>query len=172
MLQLLQIWTRSAGLGRGYCWWDERIGVENTSISTQINFNQLFFRFFDWTTRDFFHSFWDVSIIAEGLQILTYTDLCLEQCMFFNVPQLLWHGHTLYYGHLRGPVTYTPTFGSGAVKTYFNDLHACVSRPGIEHRSHAFEKNALPLRNWDGSYHERYSQGILPSIATLRWTPS
>ena len=40
-------------------------------------------------------------------------DLCsalmaIEQWGFFNVPHLLWHGPTLYNGHLRGPATPTP----------------------------------------------------------------
>ena len=40
-------------------------------------------------------------------------DLCsalmaIDQWVVFNVPHLLWHGPTLYNGHLRGPVTLTP----------------------------------------------------------------
>ena len=40
-------------------------------------------------------------------------DLCsavmaIEEWGFFYVPQLLWHGPTLYNGHLQGPVTLTP----------------------------------------------------------------
>ena len=40
-------------------------------------------------------------------------DLCLAlmavaQWMFFSVPRLLWHGASVYNGHLRGPVTLTP----------------------------------------------------------------
>ena len=39
-------------------------------------------------------------------------DLCsalmaIEQWGFFNVPHLLWHGPTVYNGHLRGTVTLT-----------------------------------------------------------------
>ena len=39
-------------------------------------------------------------------------DLCLafmavEQWGFFSVPHLLWHGASVYNGHLRGPVTLT-----------------------------------------------------------------
>ena len=40
-------------------------------------------------------------------------DLCsalmvIENWGFFSVPHLLWHRPTLYYGYLRGPVTFTP----------------------------------------------------------------
>ena len=40
-------------------------------------------------------------------------DLCsalmaIEQWGFFSVPYLLWHGESVYYGHLRGPVTLKP----------------------------------------------------------------
>ena len=40
-------------------------------------------------------------------------DLCsalmiIEQWGFFNVPHLLWHGASGYYGIVRGPVTLTP----------------------------------------------------------------
>ena len=34
--------------------------------------------------------------------------MAIEQWGFFNVPHLLWHGPTLFNGHLRGPVTITP----------------------------------------------------------------
>ena len=41
-------------------------------------------------------------------------DLCsalmaIEQWGFFGVPHLLWHGASVYDGHLRGPVTLAPT---------------------------------------------------------------
>ena len=34
--------------------------------------------------------------------------MAIEQWGFFSVPHLLWHGTTVYKGHLRGPVTLTP----------------------------------------------------------------
>ena len=48
-------------------------------------------------------------------------DLCsalmvIEQWGFFSVPQILWHGATLYESHLRGPVTLTPIAERLAVK--------------------------------------------------------
>ena len=56
-------------------------------------------------------------------------DLCsalmaFEQWWFFGVPYLLWHGASVYNGHLRGAVTLTNfrTFCSGAVTAYFYDL--------------------------------------------------
>ena len=46
---------------------------------------------------------------------------------------VLWHGTSVYTGHLRGPVTHTYccAFGSGAVTTCFNDLG--LSRLEFEH---------------------------------------
>ena len=40
-------------------------------------------------------------------------DLCsaliaIERWGFFSIPHLLWHGASVYNGHLRGPVTLTP----------------------------------------------------------------
>ena len=82
-------------------------------------------------------------------------DLCsalmaLEQWEFFNVPHQLWHGPTLYDGHLRGPVTLTccRAFDSGAVTTYFYDLG--LSSLGIEPQSPACRANAPPLRHRSG----------------------
>ena len=40
-----------------------------------------------------FHSYGDVNIAGEE---------------FFNVPHLLWHGASIYNGHLREPVALTP----------------------------------------------------------------
>ena len=50
-------------------------------------------------------------------------DLCselfvFEQWGFVSVPHVLWHGASVYNGHLRGPVTLTPI---GAVNTWFYD---------------------------------------------------
>ena len=49
----------------------------------------------------------------------------IEQQGFYSVQYLLWHGTSVYNGHLRGPVTLTPytycrTFGSGAVTTTYH----------------------------------------------------
>ena len=54
-----------------------------------------------------FHSYVDVTISGEGLQILTYAwhSWPLSSEGFFNVPHLLRH---VYDGLLRGPVPLTP----------------------------------------------------------------
>ena len=39
---------------------------------------------------------------------LCWTLMAIEQWGFFSVPHLLWHGASVYNGHLRGPVTLTP----------------------------------------------------------------
>ena len=57
-----------------------------------------------------FHSFGDVAIVGEALQILTPAGhlLSFEQWRFFSVSYLWWHGPSVCNGHLRGPVTLTP----------------------------------------------------------------
>ena len=40
-------------------------------------------------------------------------DLCLalmviEQLGLFSVPHLLWHGPSVYYAHIQGPITLSP----------------------------------------------------------------
>ena len=59
--------------------------------------------------------------------------MAFEQWWFFGVPYLLWHGASVYNGHLRGAVTLTNcrTFRSGAVTIYFYDL--LLSPLGFEH---------------------------------------
>ena len=59
-----------------------------------------------------FHSYGHVTIADEGL---VNFDLCsalmhmaIEQWGFISVPHLLWHGASVYNGHLRGPMTLTP----------------------------------------------------------------
>ena len=52
-----------------------------------------------------FHSYGDVTIDGEGLQIFTYA---LHSWPSSREPSLLWHGTFVYNGYLRGPVTLTP----------------------------------------------------------------
>ena len=60
----------------------------------------------------------------------------------YSAPHLMWHGSSVYNGHLQGPVTPACTFcralGSGAVTTCFKDLQ-------IKPQSLACEANALSL---------------------------
>ena len=37
--------------------------------------------------------------------------MAFEQLGFFSAPHLLWHGASVYNGHLQGPVTLTPVVG-------------------------------------------------------------
>ena len=47
---------------------------------------------------------------------LSLTLMATEQWLFFSVPHLLWHGASVYNGHLRGPVTLTLTAERFAVE--------------------------------------------------------
>ena len=52
-----------------------------------------------------FHSYGDVTITGEELQILTYTRHSWSfRCGIFSVQHLLWHGTSVYNGYLQGPV--------------------------------------------------------------------
>ena len=55
------------------------------------------------------YSYWDVNITCEGLQIfnLCSTLMVIEQWGFFSVPHLLWHGASVYNGHLWGSLALT-----------------------------------------------------------------
>ena len=57
--------------------------------------------------------------------------MAIKQWCFFNMPHLLWHGASVYNGHLRDTHTYCRAFSSGAVTTCFYDLY--LSRLGFEH---------------------------------------
>ena len=52
-----------------------------------------------------FHSFGDITIAGEGLQILTYARHLWPLRGLFSLPHLQWHGASVYNGHLQGPVT-------------------------------------------------------------------
>ena len=71
--------------------------------------------------------------------VATKFDLCsvlmaIKQWGFFSVTHLLlWHGASVYDGHLQGPLTHLHrrAFRSAAVTTCFNDYG--ISRLGFEH---------------------------------------
>ena len=69
----------------------------------------------------------------------TNFDLCstlveIEQWGFFSVPHLLWHGASVYNGHLRVPVTLTPNSERLAVELSLPVLMTIgLSRMGFKH---------------------------------------
>ena len=70
-------------------------------------------------TREFFTHFWDVTITGKGLQILTYARhlwSMSNEDPFRAIHVLLWHGSSVYNGHLREPVTLTPVANCLAVE--------------------------------------------------------
>ena len=71
----------------------------------------------------------------KGCTFLPMLDTYDQWAMrFFSVPHLLWHGPSVYNGHLRGPVTLTlnaEPFVSGTVTTCFYDLG--LSWLGFQH---------------------------------------
>ena len=86
--------------------------------------------------------------------------MVIKQWGFFNVPHLLWHGASVYNGHIRGPVTLTPkcrAFSRGAVTTCFYDLG--LSRLGFKHPIfHLQGKRYKPIRHRrDRIYNKEHS---------------
>ena len=79
------------------------------NVELKVSLFVCLFGVFCLTWGNFFHSFGDVNIVGEGLQFLpmlgTYGHWAWG---FFSVSHLLWHGPSVYNGHLRGPVTPTP----------------------------------------------------------------
>ena len=102
-----------------------------------------------------FHSCGDVTITCEGLQILTWVYsalMAIDQWGFLNVPHLLWHGASVYNGHLQVLVTLTPIDERLAVEQslpYFYDLG--LSRLGFEHPTFRLRGDCSnPLRHRRG----------------------
>ena len=70
---------------------------------------------------------------------------------FFSVPHWLWHGASVYNGHLQGPVTLPlcRSFSCGDVTTCFYVLG--LSRPGFEHPTFRLQhQRSYPLRHRRG----------------------
>ena len=75
-----------------------------------------------------FHSYGDVTIAGEGLQISTYARHLW--------PHPLQHGSTVYDGHLRGPVALTPAAERLAVELPVFTTKVCRDRgsnPDLPH---------------------------------------
>ena len=79
-----------------------------------------------------FHSYGDVTITGEGLQFFTFIRPLTSEGLF-NVPHLLWHGPTFYYGHLRPRTRDThiccKVFGIEAVTTCLKDRRSNPNLP-------------------------------------------
>ena len=63
-------------------------------------------------------------------------DLCsalmaIEQWGFFSLPHLMWHGPSVYNGHIQGPVTLTPIAERLAVELSLLFLQLKSVEPGI-----------------------------------------
>ena len=99
--------------------------------------------------------------------VATKFDLCsvlmaIKQWGFFSVTHLLlWHGASVYDGHLQGPLTHLHrrAFRSAAVTTCFNDYG--ISRLGFEHPTFLL---------WD--YPPRHPRGQCNVCAKFLVTPS
>ena len=85
--------------------------IYNWIIHFLSNFNihiHYFFLFLGLIPLENFSLTCRLTITGLGLQILCSALMAIEQWGFFSVPFLLWHGASVYNGHLRGPVTLTP----------------------------------------------------------------
>ena len=78
--------------------------------------------------------------------------MTIEQWRFCSVPHLLWHGASVYNGHLEGPVTFTLVAERLAVElslTFFYYFYVlCLSRLGFEHPTlRLWGQRSNPLRH-------------------------
>ena len=108
-----------------------------------------------------FHSNGNVTIKGEGFKFWpklgTHGHWAERVGNIINAPYLLWHGSSVYNGHLRGPVTFAPVTERLAVELSHVLLH-----PGIDFRSPVYEAHALPqnyaavvahiIRLWQSRY--------------------
>ena len=71
--------------------------------------------------------------VGKSIRLACSAIMAIEQWGFFRVSHLLWHGVSVYIGHLRGPMkhTYCWAVSSGAVIKCFKDLG--LSWLGFEH---------------------------------------
>ena len=82
-----------------------------------------------------FHSYEDVIITTERLQILTYTHGHWA-VRYISIPNLLCHGTTVYNGYLWGPMTFTPVAGIlsiEAVTVCYTTVDAGIQTPNLLH---------------------------------------
>ena len=82
--------------------------------------------------------------------------IAIKQWGYLSVPHLLWHGASVYDGHLREPVKLTPisVFGSVADTICFNNFG--MSRLGFEHPN---------LRLWGERFNRlRHRRGLERSV--------
>ena len=95
----------------------------------------IYFCLFVWAlrpTQEFFtHYWWRAANFDLCLALMA-----IEQWGFFSVPHLLWHGATVYNGHLWGRVTHTPIDECLAVV-----LSTCFYDLGL---THSMDLNTLP----------------------------
>ena len=86
-------------------------------------------------------------------------DLCSASWLlkFFSVSQLLWHGASVYNGHIRGHVTLTPIAERLAVELSLPVFTTGLSRLGFEHLTFRLRvKRSKPLPNRRGYNHVSY----------------
>ena len=102
-----------------------------------------------------FPSYGNVTIADEGLQIwpMLGTHMAIELWGFLSVPHLLWHGASIYNGHIGGPVTLTPIAKHLELSLPVYDL--VLSRLGFEHPTfRLLGECSYPLRHCSSPSHK------------------
>ena len=90
-----------------------------------------------WRRRQ--HCLWS----AENFDFCS-APMAVKQWGFFSVPHLLWHGVSIYNGHLWEPVTLTPIAERLAMEPSLPGLNGLgLSRLGFEHAAFRLRANAL-----------------------------
>ena len=118
------------------------------NINSQIYFTIFLFVLFD--CLGFFlgggvYSYGDVSITGEWVHVfdLYLALVAIEQWGFFSVPHLLWHGSSVYVGHLWGPVTLTSDVERLAVELSITVLMIYVCRTRGSNTNHLHARRML-----------------------------
>ena len=93
-----------------------------------------------------FHSFGDVTIAGESVQILTcarHSWPLSSEGWFFSMPHLLWHEASVHNGHLRGPETLKPIAERVALELSLPLLRTKVCRGWDSNTKPSASVNAL-----------------------------
>ena len=109
-------------------------------------------------TCEFFTHMLKWPLPVKKLQFWTHAQPCSHWAVrgFFSMPHLLWHGSSIYNGHLQGPMTLTPDAESLAVEFSLPVLN--LSMPWLRFEHPTFR-----------SYQMRHRSGARNKEASNAW---
>ena len=110
-----------------------------------------------------FHSYVHMTITSEKTAIL---DSCsaLWQWGFFSMPHLLWHGSSIYNGHLQGPMTLAPDAECLAVEFSLPVLNLSMPWLRLEHPTF----RSYQMRHRRGARNKEASNALIRRTRTFK----